>query len=363
MGEEDLLMRNSVVNYVLCYITTARHSYTEENMMSCCLSFFKASDITEAKDLLYSKAETETTARKGKSKSTSELSDIFSLLKTVDESERELPKFLCDGFNKMPPAAGFEVLAEHIINLMSEISQLRADVSAFDLQSTGRSLIEVKEELRDIKIKLRCAPTVENISNQNIPRNQSSYSGTVKRSESNAPVNSSRAQNSARSQTLTTRNLDNGAQLVKSSNHHLRSEGSGSASGSQSSEVDRPGADTLNNNREDVTEWTTVQRRRRRSFITGSKAAASDNFKGVEETRDIYVGRCNSTVSANTITRYVKREFNIDATCECITQRDIEVKAFKVTVNLSESNALLDANKWPLNVRVRKFYTRKHFDH
>ena len=239
MGEEDLLMQNSVVNNVLCYITTARHSYTEENMMSCCLSFFKASDITEAKDLLYSKAETETTARKGKSKSTSELSDIFSLLKTVDESERELPKFLCDGFNKMPPAAGFEVLAEHIINLMSEISQLRADVSAFDLQSTGRSLIEVKEELRDIKIKLRCAPTVENISNQNIPRNQSSYSGTVKCSESNDPVNSFIPPISIQIRAFTTKNPNVRAQLKESSDHYPRSEVTSSVSGIQCSDKGR----------------------------------------------------------------------------------------------------------------------------
>ena len=69
----------------------------------------------------------------------------------------------------------------------------------------------------------------------------------------------------------------------------------------------RPGVDTQNDDREEVTDWTTVQRRTR-SFITGSKSAASDNFKGVEETRDIYLGRCNSTVSVDIITRYVKRE-------------------------------------------------------
>ena len=235
---------------------------------------------------------------------------------------------------------------------MSEISQ-----------SARRSLIEVKKELRDIKIKLRCAPTVENISNQTISRSQPSYSGTVKRGESNVPVSISRPPNSAQSKTLTKRNLDDGAQLAENLNHHSRSEEISSASGIQSSDVGRPVVETRNNDREEVTEWTIVQRRRRRSFITGSKTAASDNLKGVEETRDIYEARCNSTVSADTIIRYVEKEFNIGAACECKTQRDIEVKAFKVTVSLSESNALLDANKWPLNVRVRQFYIRKHFDH
>ena len=49
----------------------------------------------------------------------SDLSDIISFFNRVDDDGLDIPKFFCDGYGKMQPAAGFEVIAEHIVSLIS----------------------------------------------------------------------------------------------------------------------------------------------------------------------------------------------------------------------------------------------------
>ena len=105
--------------------------------------------------------------------------------------------------------------------------------------------------------------------------------------------------------------------------------------------------------------WTKVQRNKPRQFLTGSKSATGGTFKGVQTTKDIYVGRCDENVEDSHIIEYVKSEFGLDRVkCVCISNANASVKSFKLTVTEQQSELMLDGTRWPENVRVRKFYNR-----
>ena len=45
---------NAIVSNVLCYISTARQTYSNQNILSICNSFYSCDKIVEAKELLFS---------------------------------------------------------------------------------------------------------------------------------------------------------------------------------------------------------------------------------------------------------------------------------------------------------------------
>ena len=105
--------------------------------------------------------------------------------------------------------------------------------------------------------------------------------------------------------------------------------------------------------------WTKNQRKKPRQFSTGSKSATRGTFKGVQSTKDLYVGRCDENVEESHIIEYVKSEFGLDRVkCVCISNANASVKSFQITVTEQQCELMLDDTRWPENVRVRKFYNR-----
>ena len=72
---------------------------------------------------------------------------------------------------------------------------------------------------------------------------------------------------------------------------------------------------------------------------------------------DIYVGRCNSNVTADILKPYIENEINIPiVSCLELSNGRSDVKAFKVSeINVNRDKLML-ADVWPENIRVRKFF-------
>ena len=106
------------------------------------------------------------------------------------------------------------------------------------------------------------------------------------------------------------------------------------------------------------TAWNVVARRNtRKKAITGSKVMSTGTFRGVQQMKDLYIGRCHSSVTPQDIISYVSTEINVNAkSCVCISREGAEIKAFKLSVGTNDSEKLLNHEVWPENVKVRKFY-------
>ena len=83
------------------------------------------------------------------------LNDIINRLRDADERNEQLPLFVADAYSSMPPASGYEVLAEHLVHLMEELQGLKSQVGILRDSHVGgygqQDMRDVREELHDIK--------------------------------------------------------------------------------------------------------------------------------------------------------------------------------------------------------------------
>ena len=48
-------LKNTILNPVLCYVSSARDSFSQENIILSALAFFKPADVLKAKDIIIAK--------------------------------------------------------------------------------------------------------------------------------------------------------------------------------------------------------------------------------------------------------------------------------------------------------------------
>ena len=128
-------------------------------------------------------------------------------------------------------------------------------------------------------------------------------------------------------------------------------------------EVDQVGAAAEN-------EWTLVQRNRKKrehiakrpQFVrlTGClKTSSAHSFRVAIRMADVFIGRVHKDVTCECLSEYIKNSFHVNV--EAVSQLDIrsdQFNAFKVTVKLSDRDKLFNAELWPEDILVNKFYSR-----
>ena len=119
------IIDNAVINGLLCYVLSVRNSCDEQQILSVCQSFYSQEKIVDAKKTLFNLVKEPITSRRGEGKCRADLNDIFNCLCDLDERNVDLPKFVADTHSSMPPTLGYNVLAEHLIHLMEEMSSLK----------------------------------------------------------------------------------------------------------------------------------------------------------------------------------------------------------------------------------------------
>lgn len=345
-------IKNAVVNGVLCYISTARDSYNEQALLSICQGFYSLELIDEAKKVLYEITGEPIKQRRGPGKIKADLSDIIAEFKSADEKNFELPIFVSDNFRSMPPASGFEVIADHIITLMDEMGKLKEEIGSLKNPSNGEcnSMLDIKEDIHDIKNIL---------IKKKFQDGANSFSGAVKNSgqpgsTAKSSINTHKVQTSSKLQPDVKTTVSKGGYLLPLNN------------GMKANLSQDLGDGRLNEDEQqqrDKGEWTDVSRRKKRKkdVITGQKKEVT-TIKAVQKSLDIYVGRCNASVDCDTLKSYVS-DLNMDIdiiSCTCLSSNLSDVKSFKISVHLNDRDKLLNAELWPENIIVRKYYKPRY---
>ena len=253
----------------------------------------------------------------------------------------------------MPPSSGFEVLAQYIANLIDEMGSLKKEVTDLKSQNCSQDIREMKEELRDIKISLQ-TPTNGTSADVN------SYAPQVTNeiSETFASVVSNRGHGAEASTSTTSSGLP---PVSRSSNLTLAQKLSVRPKVPPSRNAMLPphqrSSSSTGSSRNDRTAHQPRRVNNASSVLTGRKKFENSRFKGVELRRDLYVGRCNVSVVPDDITGHVSDEFGVEAiACSCISRDDADIKAFKLTVKASDLEVMLDSNRWPADIRIRKYH-------
>ena len=106
--------------------------------------------------------------------------------------------------------------------------------------------------------------------------------------------------------------------------------------------------------------WQIFGRKKKKKEVIKGTKKSDGTLKGVMGNFDLYIGKCDSSVTTDVIINYIKNEANIEAlSCTCLNNDRPGVKSFKVNLSYNDRTTLLNPKFWPENIVVRKFYNSK----
>ena len=123
-------------------------------------------------------------------------------------------------------------------------------------------------------------------------------------------------------------------------------------------------------------DWTLVSRdkrksreniRKKNSFkqttgVTGSKKDENQMFRAATRTADVFVGRVDKAVADEDLKNYVKINFGVQIlSVTKLTIRSEFFNAFKINVKSNDRDKLFNAELWPEDIVVNKFYNRVRY--
>ena len=244
-----------------------------------------------------------------------------------------------------------------MVTFISEIALLKEEIR--DLRAAKTSdgkFIEVKEELRDIKLGLERQRLQTAIyPHTEAPRLYSECVELPKRDETPILPVIANKKNLATTGAVTGRGtrVETPMSGPASSGGLQREKDEGRSEASHSRQPS-PG-------RRPSQQWQLVQTKRKRETIKGTRKVAGE-FKGAKRTAALYIGRCDPSVTPDVLKKYIDTELKIPIiSCTQISNENSEVKSFKVLVEADVLIDLLGPSMWPENIVVRKFfYNRNH---
>ena len=103
--------------------------------------------------------------------------------------------------------------------------------------------------------------------------------------------------------------------------------------------------------------WQIVNNRRKKATsVKGlKKVSEKSTIRGVENTMDVYIGRCTKSVTCDIISKYFEGETKIKViNCYDVSRENSEIQSINVTVPSGDRDAFLDGSLCPENVLARK---------
>lgn len=406
MAETKKNDTNVVINGVLCFMSTARHVMKRDDIIRTCLVFYESDDIISAKDTLYSIVGEKPKRRRNENRIMHELQDISDLIKKCDDEGVDLPTFVADTYNSMPPSSGFEVVAQSMQTLIKELSDLKDEVRQLkqnrltdEVKSQDNNLIQediivIKGELRKLNHRMigdevRRNSLILNSLDENITNIRSKVSETIDldilgqegMTGSGMSLGSPSAPPASQEDWhLRNRLLDDVGGLPSAPSYADTAKSGGSEGngelivplkfsplplGESSSAVNKddlkPTSEETQNLPDDVhnKSFTLVQKKKRKNNnIVGSKKPSVDvSLRSAVRMGDLYVGNCDSSATIESLSQYISNEIEINIEkVENIPLRYTNSKAFKVTLNMKDRLKLLSADFWPEGIVCRKYY-------
>ena len=111
--------------------------------------------------------------------------------------------------------------------------------------------------------------------------------------------------------------------------------------------------------------YTKISYRRRRSVTTTGtkKNFGTSGFRSADKFIELYIGRCEESMTANRIRDYLISELEVTPkSCKQINTKVMYASAFKVVVNIGDKSKLFSPNSWPEGVICCKFVPSKNLN-
>lgn len=99
-----------------------------------------------------------------------------------------------------------------------------------------------------------------------------------------------------------------------------------------------------------------VKKRRKNKRIIGSQKSSA-LLKSAVRSADLYVGNCDLSVTEDRLSDYIYNQINARIEkCQELDAKYDHYRSFKVTLNITDREKLLDSKFWPEGIVCRKYY-------
>ena len=348
-------VENSVVNDVLCYLTTSRKTLSQQLIVNNTVAFYNEKAIKESKELIFKICKETSIKRKVCVSHPNPLfvdvEDILNLLIKADQKKFLLPNFLAEHYASLPPGSGFECIAAILCSLREEISNLREE-QVLQREANNKHLKAfdefnaLRQDVSDIKISMINPGSVHEL--RNVQQEAITYAAALNTNSVNSGASISRS-----------------ADLGDSNEEHGHANMTGNGSEvAPSTRVTHGGNRDLTRRGENASQRqgiTTGDRSRRPNRnIAGTREAAAGTLSGASRVVEVFVGGCNKECDVDELQTFcTENNVNLLA-CITLNSKSIRYNSFKITVNYDDVIKVLKADFWPKGIFVRKFFNRRN---
>ena len=302
-------------NAMLTYVAFSRETSANELIAKACKQFYSIEELQEAKEALWKVGDKDIMPAYVKRRDSTVRSevdaiidDILNAMQKLDEADR-MPSLAVTpaGMHRMPRVPPAETCS---ISICERVGTLEQTVR---MLSESLSKIQLSPS-QSLPTSTTSAPTAAATSSET-----SAMAATENKSYANIAAN-----------------LGNSLPLSEKSRRHPA--------------IDQDGYQTVTSGRR--------HRPPRRTPITGT--ATSSKLRGAPEpSRDLFVYRVEKDTAESEIKDYLE-DHSIEARgVEKKSNPEAKYDSFRVEVNVTDSQKLLDAQFWPVGVCVRKYYGKK----
>ena len=410
----DLL--NTVLNDVLCFISSAKNSMTVESIETTASTFYTEEAVKDAKEIMCNISGERAVIRRKTPNQPNivllDVKDIMRCFKIIEEGSKPCPEFVARGIGSFPPR-GYEALAPTLCALRDEVTALRTEASELRkaVSDDARSLNDtrlISQEINDIKtMMMRILNSNDSYAGRENPPNitldpsVTPYADAVASNTQSHPDNVSiPASNQSSTSNLTSAsNQSSISQQSSISNHSSASNNSTTSNPSSTSNQSSTFYSTNAASNANSSKWINVDRRpfanarkkndfnltrrriandqkrggndpiqasrnqhgprTRRNIIVGTKNSDSV-IGGGERVLDIYVGGCGKECTTENITSYCDEHGISIKKCELLQSSSEWNRSFKVSATANDRDKLLLGEFWPQGIFVRRFFKARN---
>lgn len=392
---------NVVISEVLAFIQTKLEVMDEISLVQLCASAFTASDITDAKNLLFDclKSSKKKSQRKRDGKSRKDLEDIVQVFRELDPNE--FPVFVVRDINKLPP-----VHFDHIdvSRLLRDLLVLQKEVTSIKQNyALSEELVALKNDVENIKT----ASIVNNFEMTNVnamrrgrskltefvdinsynsgpigllhiseplqttasPENENMPSSANTSRLFTKPSSAQKSPPPATYHEITLNNIEDTARLLPTPIASTEVSKPFSTSPPRKSFAQLARDEGEWRDKQPSEEWKIVQRKRYRNRLETSKGEAiveaENKFKAADIKVPLFINNVDKCASAIDISNYISLKTNVEVSLEKIKSKQVrEYDAYKIMVPRSKLSIFMDAKLWPDGISFRRFVSlyRRHED-
>ena len=396
-------MDEFIINSLLCFLNSARKDFTKETLRDIAYAFYSHDEIKSAKTEVCNLLKKDVSWRRDPEKKRKDLCDVIDFLEELT-SGRNNWKFLCNSYKGMPPL-GIQMIAPLLINLTTEVSKINECLPKFvDIKSevlnTADTVRKMNIELIDMKQNFTKAVSGIEEASCTIQDDDLHILGEIRSFRRSVGVGRASdigdLQDQQRDGNQTLFNRDQDLVGDEGPDRVERTGAAGDSSGIPNVTEEgtlvvpsepvmenvpllekdvRSFSEAVKNMKKVLPKTSTIsgsssvrekhnkrpnsQRGSNGNRLTGARKDGGSLLKAVKRTVDVFIGRVDIEADESVIRDYIKDTFDI--TCSKVEKLQIKTdlyNAFKVTVSLTEREALFKSDMWPEDVIINKFYNR-----